>query len=161
ASRAMKGAFLLILLLLTGCERQTAPASLSTEPFHIKTNDTVGIKLGMPWSDYIDYKKHGPRSQDCHKEGENDKTRVCTISAPEELMVGDTDVSGYSLTFFDGRLIDIYYLVTSLEWEHLIDGLKDKFGLPTSYSRDVQCVWQNAVSSIWLAMGSGNAGTLD
>jgi hypothetical protein len=144
-------------LWLTGCQLPppTAPASPSTEPFQTKTNDTLGIRLGMPWAEFI--KKLSSRRYLCMPD---ERARFCTVVADEGVMVGGGRVKLWSVRFYQERLIGIDYSLTVLDPFVLLNGFREKFGLPTQSSprscgRTCARTWRNAISSMRLTTKIG------
>lgn len=146
---------------------QTPLSSSSAEPFNIKTNDVLGIRLGMSLSDYRRQREDGELStrgygQECLTEDADTKV-FCTVSPPDrqpKVTIGGVEVSYYDLTFYEQRLISINYALVSIDWDPLEKSLESKFGQPTVSEN--QRTWKNAVSSILLYKSSRDltAGTL-
>src|SRR5262249_40531048 len=130
-------------LALAGCDVEpqfvTAPVSKSTEPFQIKTNDTLGIRLGMSWNDFV--KAHHRTSMDCHTKDERD--RSCTLFLTD-IKIGEERASLATVYFYQDQLIKIdYFLTLSPGGEYvLIKAFEDKFGsLTHSTSCEHWCEW--------------------
>jgi hypothetical protein len=145
-----------LLLVLAACSPTiptTSPAAISKEPFNIKTNDSLGIKLGSALDDYQQKHKHDTVSCIVH-----DEEAFCPVPVVDgKLKVGGADVGFYSLRFYRGRLINVDYSLTSIDWDALQKAMEQKFGLPTRREKfeaaemklfDKTLIWRNAVSSI-------------
>jgi hypothetical protein len=145
-----------LLLVLAACSPTvptTGPVAISKEPFNIKTNDSLGIKLGSALDDYQRKHKH-----DTVPSIVRDEEAFCPVPVVnEKLEVGGAEVRFYSLRFYRGFLINIDYSLTSIDWEALQKAMEEKFGLPTQRERfeaaekklfDKTLLWRNAVSSI-------------
>ena len=122
-------------IALSGNRRPSSEGvNRSTEPFGVKANDVLGIRLGMALYDY----RRGRRnhSVDCSKEDAD--TQVLCIGSQlnrhePKLTVGGVDVEHYSLRFYEQRLIDIRYELVSSSWDSLKESLQDKFGPPAKH----------------------------
>jgi hypothetical protein len=146
--------------MLAGCSPTTpttSPASVSKEPFNIKPNETLGISLGMELGDYRKSRPKGARDR-CQN-GDLDAETFCVLpmTGQKPLMIGEVRVSFCSIRFYQNRLIDIDYNLTSVDWDSLQKALEEKFGLPTYRWKfevperklsDKTLLWQNAVSSL-------------
>jgi hypothetical protein len=143
--------------------------SESTEPFHIKTNETLGIRLGMSLADYKHQRKH--YDDECAKE-DADAAVNCFVnvgldksanhSKPALTVVG-VEVDFYYLTFYEGKLIDVEYWLSplSLDLNPLKLALQEKFGTPRTIRSDIidWQDWKNSVSSLSLH-GSAHGGSV-
>ena len=120
----MKLTFLLVLLVtvFSGCEQTSTLTSNGTEPYNIKLNDTLGIRLGMNYDDFA--AAHHPKKSKQSKQDEPicvnddaDEEVVCTISVSydNQPKIGDVRVVFYALTFYQKRLIDIDYELAGMD----------------------------------------------
>jgi hypothetical protein len=145
---------ILAVALFSGCDE--APTSVgSSEPYSIKVNDTLGIRLGMPYDDFTAL--HRPKSTKHTKQTKFDDP-ICTDDVDEEVFctisidydnqpkIGDVRVVFYTLTFYQKHLIVIDYSLESLDWETFMGGLNDKFG--KSQKRASGLAWENSVSDV-------------
>jgi hypothetical protein len=151
----MKLTFLLVLLVTVfpGCEQTSTLTSNGTEPYSIKLNDTLGIRLGMNYDNYA--AAHRPKKSKQPKQDEPicvnddaDEEVFCTVSVSfdNQPKVGDVRVVFYTLTFYQKRLIDIDYELAGMDWETLIGGLNDKFG--NSRKGPLGRTWENSASEV-------------
>src|SRR5262252_1440239 len=100
--------------------------SPSKEPFNIKTNDSVGVRLGMTVSEYKANKN------DCLPEDANEEMS-CTVTRTEGLTVGGAPVTAYYLRFYKKRIIEIEYRLASLDFDPMRRALEEKFGPSNKY----------------------------
>jgi hypothetical protein len=147
--------FLLVLLVtvFSGCEQTSTLTSNGTEPYSIKLNDTLGIRLGTHYDDFAAAHRSKKSKQPKQDEpicvdDDADEEVFCTISVSfdNQPKVGDVRVVFYTLTFYQKRLINIDYTLAGMAWETLISGLNDKFG--NSRKGPLGWTWENSASKV-------------
>ena len=144
-----------LLTFLAACD---IPQTITiADPVDIKTNEVLGIKLGLNFADYK--KQHHKMVKDQCTEPDLDTEVMCnifidstSISKPS-LTLGGKDVYMYTLIFFDGGLIDIDYSLVGLDWEPLKQSLEAKFGQPMKLDKN-RWRWYGKVSSLTLEENS-------
>jgi hypothetical protein len=148
--------FLAVLLVATiGCSSQppaSVPTGGSSEPYDIKLNEQIGVKLGSTFQEF--QKKHPSDAAECIKK-DPIGVALCTIPVfHRRLKIGYTKVSDYSLRFYRDRLVWISYSLASYDWEPLKTAMKSKFGPPQQAEHEgpfaPDLTWRNSVSSIHL-----------
>jgi hypothetical protein len=165
-------AVLLLTIALCSCytyKPYVAPAP--DEPYNIKLNDTLGIKLGMSLADYSKhYEKLYPKAKSkrvgrdpCDVPDADDQVTCTVVGLAETTAIGPVQVTSYTVYFYKGKLYYITYLLASegAEWMSVGRSLKEKFSV-VSESDGVgyhSWSWNNSVSHMGLS-GSRNIADL-
>ncbi len=136
---------LMLLLTIALCSCYTykpyvAPAP--DEPYSIKLNDTLGIKLGMSLADY---KKLHPRDR-CEPP-DADGMVHCDIGLPKATTIGPIHVTDCSVQFYRDNHFEIYYrMVSDAAFGYLVESLKGKFGPGREIIKNSLWSWDNSDS---------------
>ncbi len=140
-----------LVMSFTGCD--AAPTSVGSEPYSIRVNNALGVRLGMPYDEFA--ATHFPKST---KHARQADASTCASNVDEDFCpipiaydqqpnIGDVRVVFYTLTFYQKHLISINYSLAAVDWQSLVDGLNDKFG-KSRKSGSGGLEWENSVSEV-------------
>jgi len=145
----------LVALIMSGCNPTTsnAPISAGTEPYNIKVSDLLRVRLGTSLDDFLSVQGRKAKSKrvvlpDTCTQGPDDDVFCMLFPDPlTQPAIGEAKVYSYMVSFYEKQVIEVEYGLVGVDWEPLLNSLKEKFGEPSTHESKVW-TWENSVSRL-------------
>jgi len=119
----------------------------NAEPYQIKIGDDLGISLGTSLAAFKQSRKL--RNHRACTDVPADDEVSCNIFIDYDscLQIGELKICSIMPTFYQNKLIYVWYGIVGYDRDTLLQGLKDKFGKPI-FHYSIGYEWRNSVSEI-------------